>query len=351
MDIFAILLIIATIWNIKTKKSAEAISSDYFSLDTCNMLKGFFAVAVIFDHLAQRTSGGLIFPRFYFMGSLSVSVFLFISGYGLIKKLLSDESYLDTFIPKRVRTIVIPYLIVSVIYWGGSYVTGECFTVKEVLQSFVNGNPVATNSWYMIVCILLYTIFYLTAKLLKSKDINNPIYIVIPELVFCFVWVRICKTAGYKGHWYNANLAFSVGVVWCIYEERILLFLNKSKNYYLTLSACTVAFFLTFAIGVLRNIQPLSIISIALFAVLVAMACMKVKLNSPALRFLGKISMEIYLIHGLYTGVFRSNILTLDRSILYSGAVLALTIPSAMALHWLFSKISKSRTTRATINA
>lgn len=67
--------------------------------------KEFFAVTVVFHHLSQIFKTGIIFPLFRNFGTISVAVFFFFSGYGLMKKYITDENYKKGFLLRRLTVI------------------------------------------------------------------------------------------------------------------------------------------------------------------------------------------------------------------------------------------------------
>jgi peptidoglycan/LPS O-acetylase OafA/YrhL len=107
-----LIAIIALVINFATKRG---LSKNYaFDVTRTNMLRGVLALLIILHHLSSH----LDIPALYYfhdMGSSVVSMFFFISGYGLIKSYkYKGELYLDGFLTKRLRKILPLYIIFSI---------------------------------------------------------------------------------------------------------------------------------------------------------------------------------------------------------------------------------------------
>ncbi|MBJ2174899.1 hypothetical protein JBL43_11670 [Aureibaculum sp. A20] len=62
-----------------------------FTKDTATMLKGLLAVGIVLHHLSEKTNVIFIIDYFKYLGSAIVSIFFFISGYGLLNSLLTKK--------------------------------------------------------------------------------------------------------------------------------------------------------------------------------------------------------------------------------------------------------------------
>ena len=76
MDIIILLFIAVIIYLLP-------INRDYLSVQSTVGLRGFLALGIIFHHLTQWVSTGVEFENFSYMGTYIVSIFFFLSGYGL----------------------------------------------------------------------------------------------------------------------------------------------------------------------------------------------------------------------------------------------------------------------------
>ena len=90
MDIFVLLLISILVYLLP-------LSNDYLGVESTTGLKGFLALGIVFHHLSQWVTTGMEFSNFGYMGTYIVSVFFFLSGYGLYVQNERKENYLDNF--------------------------------------------------------------------------------------------------------------------------------------------------------------------------------------------------------------------------------------------------------------
>lgn len=109
MDIFILLLIGILVYLLP-------VNNDYLGVKSTTGLKGFLALGIVFHHLSQSVSTGGEFINFKYMGTYIVSIFFFLSAYGLYTQNERKENYLNNFLIKRLSRIIIPALFVSGIY-------------------------------------------------------------------------------------------------------------------------------------------------------------------------------------------------------------------------------------------
>ena len=91
----------------------------YLSLETTNCLKGIFAIIVVIHHLYQRTdiiNNSVLGVLFQSLGCLSVSIFFFLSGYGIAASIQrKGNSYLASFASKRILPLYINNVIMALV--------------------------------------------------------------------------------------------------------------------------------------------------------------------------------------------------------------------------------------------
>lgn len=339
MDIIVILVALLTLVNIEIQKPIKDVDEGYFSQQTCRRLKGLFALVVVLHHLSLEIEDGWITPILKEAGIYAVAVFFFISGYGLIVRLSENKDYLRRFVQKKVRGIIIPYLIISVVYSVARYISGEPYTIIQIIKSFVDGNPVALYSWYLIVCILMYGVFYLAAKATESKGAAAQCrYVITLEFVFCIMWMLLCIYVGYGRWWYVSNFAVVAGMIWAKEERNVLRFLrNNIYTYVFGLSVLVLCFLL------LTNCfesEYYPLLSTVIFATIIAMLSMKIRINSPIMELIGKYSFEIYMIHGLFVKLLRSGFVFINNDFIYVLLTVLISIAVAIPLNCIFKMIS-----------
>lgn len=269
---------------------------------------------------------------------------------------LKKENYLKDFLNKRIMKIVIPYIIAIIFTILVYLLTGQ-LAPRKIFNSLVEGEPVVRFSWYMLAIISLYVVFYLSAKFLKKKKMIN-IAVFGGTILYCIV---INNILGFNNWWVNSCFAFFIGIYWASYKEKYAITLkdkNKIIRYAIMLSIILFAiigiqFFTSgyaimdiindtdLADNIMREPIPvinMNIICIALLFVLFTIL-EKMRLNDKVFTFLGNISFEIYLYHGLVMYLLRNPCFYCRIDYLYVILVIGLSIILAKLMNIANNKI------------
>lgn len=344
LDLLVVLLLAVTLWKIKPVKPINEFNGSYLSVTTSNAYRGIFALVVILHHLAQRTTGGYLMPDFTRIGYLAVAVFFFLSGYGLQKKNISDESYSRGFLIKRIPTILIPYVIMCILYWVTYALLGDVRTLSSTWNSFIKyGDPIVWFSWYVVSIIVFYLAFYLLMKIFRRHHLGT----ILGGIAYFFVYVFVCRKLSFGFWWYSTALLPVLGIAWATYERQILKFIRKS--YFVLLPLLLLAFValslykwpLYWLIPSVWTELTLTIILSLLFVVTALLLSLKLKVGNKILDFLGSISFEIYMTQGLSMLLLRNDYLKITNDSVWSVSVILLTIVLSFFLHKLFAFLLK----------
>lgn len=330
MDLLIVALVFVFLWKIEFKKD---INKEYLSIKTSQGWKGFFALVVIYHHLSQNTVDGVFFRGFTLVGYLAVAIFFFLSGYGMQKKNITDDNYNKTFLMKRMPTILIPYIIITILYWGLLALGGEVYSFLDILMSIVKGKPIAKYSWYIINIIFLYLSFYVLMKIIKK----NHKYMILGAILLYVMWTCLCMKLSFGVWWYSSTQLFVVGIIWATYEQRIVEFIKAHFNIIsiVMIIAFAMSFLLDFVVSKFIISLILKETAAVLFTILVLLFSMKFQIGNSFMDFFGKISFELYLTHGLFVILCGKDFLGIDNNLLYSISILFLTIIFSFAYHKL----------------
>ena len=269
---------------------------------------------------------------------------------------LKKENYLKDFLNKRIMKIVIPNIIAIIFTILVYLLTGQ-LTPRKIFNSLVEGEPVVRFSWYMLAIISLYVVFYLSAKFLKKKKMIN-IAVFGGTILYCIV---VNNILGFNNWWVNSCFAFFIGIYWASYKEKYAITLkdkNKIIRYAIMLSIILFAIigiqFLTSGYAIMDIINDtdlsddimrepipvinMNIICIALLFVLFTIL-EKMRLNDKVFTFLGNISFEIYLYHGLVMYLLRNPRFYCRIDYLYVILVIGLSIILAKLMNIANNKI------------
>ena len=86
---------------------------DCMSADTANKWRGIAAVFILIHHISKEVVKDGVLSILNYIAFPMVAVFLFYSGYGLVKGVVTKGNYLKKFWLKRIRKVMIPYYVVA----------------------------------------------------------------------------------------------------------------------------------------------------------------------------------------------------------------------------------------------
>lgn len=332
MDIFLLPIIVVfgfiVCCRLRIRKIA-CIESDYLSYDNCLCIKGILSMVILLDHIA-----GIIVPRdkllgiFHSVGFLAVAVFFFLSGYGVECQRTKRENYLNnTFILRKSITLLIPMFIINVIY-----LIFECtmhifekninhFNFALYLFDILGIYIINGTAWYikdLFILLILFFVFYRYISPQIISDISMFISILVITLFRAIRW------NGGTGQNWGMLFCFFVGILWGRYYKQITTFVKKHYLLCLLIIGGLTAIF----IGLFSTYYNLRIgkllwrnLGTTCFVILFTILLMLIEFRGTAVKWLGGISLEVYLIHFLivnYVTRFPNKVLAVYGAILIS---------------------------------
>lgn len=289
------------------------------SLNDTLFIKGIAICWMLWHHLFFKFP---VFGDFVFfssqLGKICVALFLFVSGYGLTIQYakLTDKPIFDTvkFQLKRLVKFYSGYWVVFILFVpltvfllnrGLSIPYGGYNPVKRLISDIlgINGwESYIVTWWFNQLIIYFYLIFPLLYVLLKKWPVPTllfgiiALYMNIPVLMFeAHEWI----------------LHFMLGIVFALNIHRINSFLGRFNGWIISL--VLLVLFIGIAIIRVKGIIPfldgtkldgiLSMITVLLIPALFR----NLKYINSIFIYLGKHSMNIYLIHTFIYGLYFHN--------------------------------------------
>ena len=309
----------------------------FFDRIATKEIQGFLAVFIIFhqtivilEGLAAETG---LMQNFYYYGILAVAFFFFCSGFGLIKRQMTDKDYIKGFMKRRIFTVLVPFFICNYIYLTVAILEniryGEHFGFVELILAFFGLFLVNNQMWFAVEIMLLYVIFRIVFK--RVKNIRNGILIMTGSAVLMIITGLLAghsesavMTYWFQGEWwYNTVLMFPLGMFYAYKEEKINNVISKA--FASVLVASSVLFLLMDYVHrilikyniywreysnddlhmfeKLLGLSQETIFEIV-FLVLVITIMSRLNFGNPVLKFLGKISLEVIMLNLLMIGEF-----------------------------------------------
>ena len=342
IDFIPIMIIIFIMWNAKVMKApAGTVLDDCLSFGRTKQYRGLFAIIVVLHHLSQKTTTGFLFPCFADMGNLAVAFFFFLTGYGLQKQyILKGEEYRKGFLQKRISAVFIPYLLMTIVYWFVAWLFGSHYSLYDIVNRIITGEPIVTYSWY-IICILVFYFVFWAMMLLCRK----PNAIIALSIIWIGIYAVLCYKLGYDTWWYLSSHLLIAGIIYGTYETRITSVIRKHYGafFFGTWTAfATLVIFYPMLLSVVTHQFALSClyycVESLLFVVGFLLLMHKVHIESRVLNKAGEISLEIYLSHGLFINLFH-NLISVHHDFFMCICVCASTWVFSIVFHLLFKTL------------
>lgn len=297
-----------------------------------NRYRGFFALVVVLHHMAQRVEAKGLLWIYFDAGFLAVAMFFFYSGYGLMKKGIRQK---EGFFRKRIPQIVIPYVVTMIIYWFLYSLAGDAKTVSSLMGEHLHNESGISFLWFVFV-YLAWILFLGVCLRFMHRDKQ----ILYAAVIFAlgFVAFGVLVTPGL--FWiYDTVIMIPMGCAWAYDEERIVSLIQKQYRKVLVISL--LLFFVSMP-GHLHPVLriPAYMISSVTFMVFLNTASMKRKPVGKVLSFLGTISFEIYLLHGIPVTFGKALIVNEG---LWTLSVVIIALISAYLMHLLAERSWKPK--------
>lgn len=283
--------------SLRLRKGSDK-NSVLLDINTCNNLKGIFMVLIIIHHFTIRLHDAGLLYSFKYVGFLGTSVFFFLSGYALHLQLKKKgDAYLEHFISKKIIRLYLPWILCILFFT----VLFGIWDIKKLIKSLVLFKVIFNNdyNWFLIAIIFVYLTFYLCYKLVlkadsQCKEKNLRKGLVIECIVICcYVAALFILNKGI--YWINSILMFPLGALYQLYQNEISAYFKKYIIPVMFISI--IAFCVSFKI-LDRQENLLSVYYLCSISALIFILCVldKVTLHSPVFEFLGKCSLELFLV-------------------------------------------------------
>ena len=368
------ILALALFWGAKISKPGEW-NKEAFSLRQMKALQGFTAICIMLHHAGQKTCASWLNPKyvrhgldvFVPIGYWFVGIFLFCSGYGLYVSFKNRADYLTKgYFKRRILPLIVAFYSTEMIFLLARFLMHEKMRPWDVFWYVTGLKQSNPNAWYVIAMPYLYLAFYISFRFIKNKRVAILVlcafalaYITAGTIINHNDWLM-------KGEWwYNSIHFFPTGIIFAANEEKITTHIKKLYWLYLILalililplyavSEFTQGVFsyygemwrANFVVGRRWICLISQMLASCAFVFFVFMVGMKIKIGNKFLAFMGGLTLEFYLIHGLFVELFGFNFMDSVKSLyyiknvaLYTIAVFALGLVSAIVLKLLHGLI------------
>ena len=399
-------LVIFTCFHARLTRGGR-VSDGFLSLEQTHMIQAFACIGVILHHVTQQITAYGIYDKgpvslFNDIGILFTALFFFFSGYGLITSLQEKPGYLDSFLYRRLPTVLIPFWIINALgvlleTFGGGIHT----TPADALRDIFGLTLVNSNGWFFVEITIFYLFFYVIFRLVRNRN--------AALLLLCLAVLGIMIFSFHQGHdpqgdqahwfrgewWYNSTITFVFGLLYARFRQPLTRLLNRLWLLFLPVSFLLTALFLQRSIVCVRRggyggyyedmpslyesamsaapatggsgfsvshffdtlrrsiFSPSGLFtSLAgrtllwqsaaciAFTLLILLLSMRITLGNRALRFISTISRELFLIHGYFAFWIFGSVRMND--FLRYAVVLSTSIACTALLSWPIRRLVRA---------
>lgn len=323
-------ILLATIALPGLKLKKDKISSE-ITLLTSKRLKGLLSIIIFFNHFTGWfLKMDAVMYLLVHCGSQVVAIFFFLSSYGLSKKYSEKEMKFRDFIKRGIK-LLLPYWICEIIYCVVS--TGANIPIKVAVNfknivvaslGLVQKSEIVENGWFVTAIGFMYICWFVLSKILKKIKMSYK----LTALIVIFLIIT-------RGKWISSIMAFPLGVYIAENENKERK-VELKKWKFIILTVLLGLFGSLKFIGQYINKECLmnfsDLTTSIIFAVIIYGLLTYVNFGNDILDFLGGISYEIYLIHGLCIRI-SYKIWGLEKSLLFCITAIVLSAAISYAVN------------------
>lgn len=269
----------------------------YISKDRTNAIKGIFILLVFLSHIKvyiinagyefKEIGDSVFFSIIRHIGQLMVVMFLFYSGYGVMESIRRKGlDYMKAMPKHRILNTLLNFDVAVCVFLIVDLLIGKEISVCQLLLSLVTWDDIGNSNWYIFAILLCYLVTYIAARITKDEKI------ILRVAFFTLTIVAIGLHFVKESWWYNTLWAYPTGIYYSCYKEKIETFVTS--KYLWSVSILFVAFCLVYIMPYEAAGFRTNILSV-LFALLVVMLTMRVKIYNSYLRWCGEKLFPLYI--------------------------------------------------------
>ena len=322
----------------RKKQAAGDLSGcpELFSRQISYALRGAAILMVMASHYGEWYAASIGMPalsQFLMgLGRYGVDIFFLMSGYAMAKN-ATEKKPGRAFWAKRLRGTYVPYLILAGII---EICAGGAVTPARVVRYLL-----AQDYWFIFNIMVFYLAFFAAFQARRFRIVSLTLFTGAYSAILCKM--------GRQDFWYVSNLAFPLGGACGLYEKRLSVWL---KGKWIRVAAAVTLLCIILVPAAMRErallLQTggrgrLQLAANALFSLWIVLFPWPARLSCPVgrlagglLRFFGKNSLYLYLLHPFLYYQIAGRV-----SLGAAGSFIA-AFGSAVLGAWLFSRLWKA---------
>ena len=344
MILFILILLMIIISNAEIAKP-DTFNMEYINIRQTNVIKGIFVILVLLSHGSSylNLTGVLDTPYKSLqshLGQMVVSMFLFYSGFGMIKSIMKKRfGYIKTLPLKRFLIVVLNFDIAVILFEIMNIFLKIHFDWKTILLSFTGWVGIGNSNWYMFDIFVLYILLFVSFYFLKWFDKEFSLYIgmlIFTILSISFVYWEI--KVGQPAWFYNTIILFALGGWFALFQEQIERIVMKNDYVYIVLGAImAVLYWISFK-NRIYGIKAYSVWA-CLFTLAVVMITVKISIKSTVLEWIGKRVFSIYILQRIPMIILTKTGFTQKSPYTFFVLVFLITLGIAVIFDYMVGKL------------
>ena len=322
------------------------------------VLKGIAICAMLFHHLYSSSPAGVenysgILLRLGDLGKVCVSIFLFCSGYGLAASYANRKNVSlkgsVAFVARRFLRFYSNYWIILLIFIPISiFVFGRTFEVayagmnipKRIVFELLAINSTSSYNitwWFNFLIVVFFLLFPVIYWLVERLGV---VFVVLSLVLFQFCY----RIPGNYAEIYFWQFPFVIGVYWSTRASKTTNRVDFVEKHRVLCLAISVVLLVVLVFLRLKPVIPrwygmrMDPFLTCAITIIVILAIRRIQWLSTCLAFLGKHSMNIYLMHTFFNGYWHPQWLHTGvwmRNGLNFVVLLSMCLGISVVLEWI----------------
>ncbi len=282
--------------NVKSQKNS------FFDKTYTNVLKGLASIIVIYVHV-WPAYGNKVQDTIGCFAYVCVTFFFLVSAYGMMLSVEKKSKYLKSFWRNRLLALLIPCLLINIVNVGFKTLWNSEFNIIALLN--INSYIVVLLQW----CAWFYVVEWMHKLFFPEKKFWADCLLIGGVVVssLCLYFFTDAELSSQSG-WCFERMGLVWGVLLYRYFDNVVAWMNKHQY-----AKVLVLFILGIVLGVaylkFKFVYFLGayLLKIVLgFVLLLLLFTSTCRMNigcNPVSQWLGNISYEVYLSHGVIMGL------------------------------------------------
>lgn len=334
MVLFLIILLVVSCYGMKF----SPFFKDFMSIHSSTAIKGFFALIILLSHAQNYLSLGPGIPDRVFgftmryLGQLMVAMYFFYSGYGILESAKNKIGYVDHFFRNRFLKTWLHFVLAVLLFLILQCILGNHFETWDYVLCWTGWRSLGNSNWFIFVILVLYLASYLILLLQKWTSLPEWGFTLLISILSTGLWVLLFHSKPSEHWWYDTIAAFPAGMWFSLLKKKKAEVPSIARHILVTTAVLVVFVLWRQYIGIDR----IGICSILFSFALIGFSTW-IKLNNPALQWLGNHCFSIYMLQRIPM-ILLSHFGLQDRKILFTTAVIII----ALFLAWGFKRLTDS---------